>query len=180
MRPMVTTVAWKVHRGQETDMTITTIIIPGPPLAQKRPRFFRRGSGVGTFNPQEAEAGQWLLTALPQIKEKIHGPVVVLAEFFFKRPRSHYGTGRNSDKLKAAAPLFHDVKPDADNLLKFSMDRLRNHAFDDDSKVVIPLPVKRWCDNNPRTEIHIYQADFVFTRLEKYITELKGTNYGQS
>lgn len=127
-------------------MTIkeTTITVDGPPIAQKRPRFFRRGNGVGTFNPQEAEAGQWVLCAKPQIKEKICGPVSITVTFAFARPKGHFGTGKNSHLLKPSAPEKHTAKPDLDNCVKFVKDCLRNLAFEDDSCVVEIIARKIW------------------------------------
>ena len=56
-----------------------------------------------------------------------------------RRPKSHYGTGRNKDILKER---FQNIpctkKPDIDNLIKFVLDALQgdNGFFIDDSQVV--------------------------------------------
>ena len=39
-------------------------------------------------------------------------------EFVFPRPLGHFGTGKNSDKLKASAPTHHTKTPDADKLTR--------------------------------------------------------------
>lgn len=131
------------------------ITINGNPIAQKRPRFFRRGAGVGTYNPQEEEAGKWLISAKPQIKEKISGPVQLFLLFHFQRPKSHYGTGKNSDVLKKSAPVYHTTKPDLDNCIKFVKDCLRNTAFDDDSCVVYIDACKSYINGPGQTMITI-------------------------
>jgi len=136
------------------------IIIKGEPIAQKRPRFYRRGNHVGVYNPQETEAGRWLLEAKSQITERIHGPLVVVIEAVFSRPRSHYGTGRNSGGLKASAPGPYTGKPDIDNVVKFSFDCLNGEAWDDDKQVVSLSAFKRYAvkGEEARTEIKIFRA----------------------
>ena len=134
------------------------IIIDGPPIAQKRPRFFRRGNRVGTYNPQESEAGQWLLQAIPQIGKKLDGPLDLGCLFIFPRPKAHYGTGRNAWKLKASAPKHHIKTPDCDNLVKWVKDCLNGRAYDDDKQVVTIQATKKYVDgseDHPRTEIFL-------------------------
>jgi len=122
------------------------IVIKGKPIAKKRPRFARVGKFVRTYNQQETEEGRWLWEALPQIPEVLDGPVKMECEFVFERPKSHFGTGRNSGKLKPSAPDFHVQKPDADNCLKFLKDCLNKQAYNDDCQVVDERAVKRWAE----------------------------------
>jgi len=64
------------------------------------------------------------------------GPVSVKVMFFLPRPKSHYGTGRNSEHLKSAAPVAPAVKPDVDKLTRAVLDALTGIVFHDDSQVV--------------------------------------------
>lgn len=123
------------------------ILIEGEPIAQARPRFYRRGKHVGAYNPQETEAGKWLLMAKSQIKEKLTGPLDVLIVATFKRPDSHYGSGKNRMILKNSAPRHCTNKKDADNLAKFVLDCLNGHAWDDDRQIVSLNVIKRWAQN---------------------------------
>ena len=68
--------------------------------------------------------------------EPIEGPVVVELEFVFTRPKSHYGTGKNSCKLKPSAPDFHIIKPDLDKLVRSTLDGMTGVLFADDKQVV--------------------------------------------
>uniref|UniRef100_A0A6M3LIP7 Putative endodeoxyribonuclease n=1 Tax=viral metagenome TaxID=1070528 RepID=A0A6M3LIP7_9ZZZZ len=122
------------------------IIIPGKPIAKARPRFVRRGKHVITFNPQETEEGKWLLSARGQIPKPIEGPIEMFCEFVFDRPKSHFGTEKNSDKLKPSAPYFHTNKIDVDNLLKFCNDCLNGEAYKDDCQIVELTGIKRWAN----------------------------------
>lgn len=70
-------------------------------------------------------------------------PLAVSLTFRFPRPRGHYGTGCNADKLKASAPLRPTTKPDVDKIARSTLDSLTGLAFDDDSRVV-ELTVKKW------------------------------------
>jgi Holliday junction resolvase RusA-like endonuclease len=72
------------------------------------------------------------------------------------RPLSHYGTGKNRNKLKSASPEWHSKKPDLDNLVKFVKDCLNGIAWKDDAQVVTLAATKKY-DENPRTMIEINQ-----------------------
>jgi Holliday junction resolvase RusA-like endonuclease len=63
------------------------------------------------------------------------GPVLLDVVFSFTRPKSHYGTGRNADRLKPGAPRFHASKPDADKLARAIGDSLTGVVFRDDSQI---------------------------------------------
>ncbi len=64
------------------------------------------------------------------------GPVQMTVCFTLVRPKSHYGTGKNSGKLKASAPKFPIVKPDSTKLLRAIEDAMSNVVWGDDSQVV--------------------------------------------
>ena len=137
------------------------IVIHGKPIAKKRPRFARRGKFVQTYSDQETEEGLAYLEAKQQINiPPMEGPLKLTAIFYMPRPKSHYGTGRNADKLKPSASRYPTVKPDLDNLLKFYCDVLNGLAWNDDSQVVIKIGEKRYSGNSEgRTEICIDAMD---------------------
>ncbi len=74
----------------------------------------------------------------------LDGPVKVRAEFYFPRPKSHYGTGKNAVHVKDAAPDFHSVKPDGDKLARAIGDALTGIVFRDDSQIAVWRIVKRY------------------------------------
>ena len=57
-------------------------------------------------------------------------------KFTFKRPKSHFRTGRFSSELKPTAPREHCKTPDLDNLVKFYMDAMTGKFYADDSQVI--------------------------------------------
>lgn len=68
-------------------------------------------------------------------KDLITGPVVLTAQFFFTRPKSHFGTGRNAHTLKASAPKRHSQSPDLAKLLRSLEDGITGAIWRDDKQV---------------------------------------------
>lgn len=116
-------------------MKCLAFTIPGNPIAKKR---HRTGNGK-TYSPQtEEERGvQWeIKRQLPPGFELLSGPLLIAVDSYFPRPKGHYGTGKNADKIKSSAPEFHAIKPDHDNLWKFYSDCMNKIVFLDDSQIV--------------------------------------------
>ena len=138
------------------------IIVPGKPIAKKRPRFVanRYGKGGHAYNDQQTEEGKFLLLCLGTIKEKFDCALSMRCCFVFDRPKSHFGTGKNAGVLKTSAPAHHTGKPDIDNLLKFVCDSLNNVAFRDDSQIVNKFGSKRYAEagEESRTEIRLEEV----------------------
>jgi len=132
------------------------LIIPGNPIAKKRPRFARRGKFVKTYNDQETEESKFLFHVMQQWKGELieNTSIAIHIKFCMKRPKSDYGTGRNTGKLKKSAPVDHIKKPDIDNMIKFVLDVLNGHVYHDDSLINYIASAKCYCEN-PRTEITI-------------------------
>jgi len=127
-------------------MNMLTLKIPGKPIAKKRPRFARRGKFTVTYNDQETEEGRFILEVKQQLDGHtlMTGPIRMVVNFYFQRPKSHFGAGRNAGKLKPSAPAYHICKPDLDNLLKFLKDCLNNFVWKDDSQVLELTAMKRY------------------------------------
>ena len=125
------------------------IIIYGKTIAKKRPRFFRRGDFVGTYNAQETEEGRWILDARPQIPNKLDGGIFLKCRFVFSYPKAM------SKKNRVSAQ--HIIKPDLDNLLKFVKDCLNGLAWHDDCQVLKIEAIKFYDSDGSgaRTEIEI-------------------------
>ena len=131
--------------------------IPGNPIAKKRPRFARRGEYTITYNPQETEEGRMLWeikTQLPIGWLPINAPIKISTIFYLKRPKSHFGSGKNAGVLKKNAPTYPVCKPDIDNLQKMVYDCLNKVVWSDDSYIFESYARKEY-SCNPRTEIVI-------------------------
>ncbi len=108
-----------------------SFFVPGIPKAQPRPRAFARKFGdkwaarVYDAGTAECWKSQIAAAARPHLpKHPISGPVSVQITYYMPRPKSHYRTGKYSNELRADAPRFHIVKPDAQNCSKGSFDAL--------------------------------------------------------
>jgi len=129
-----------------------TITIPGKPIAKKRPRFFRRGNFVGTYNAQETEESRAMLIIsqsaklLPVPIEK-GTPISIDCLFVMPYPASL------SAKKRAANPP-HVKKPDVDNMVKFLKDVCNGIIWHDDCQVV-NLTARKEYGENPRTEVEV-------------------------
>ena len=103
------------------------------------------------YNPQTAKAwkqkiGLAVLAELAGVP-MFEGALVVDCVFYMARPKSHFGTGRNAEKLKSSAPKHCTKKPDLDNLVKAVFDSLTDHkVWKDDSYVTGSYVGKRWAN----------------------------------
>ena len=70
-------------------------------------------------------------------RQPILGPVEVRMTFYLKRPKGHYGTGKNQAQLKLGAPPCPAVKPDLTKLVRSTEDALSGIVWRDDCQVVV-------------------------------------------
>lgn len=67
----------------------------------------------------------------------LDGPLVAEFAFTFKRPKSHYRTGRNAHLLRDSAPPYPAVVPDLSKLIRSTEDALTDAGvWADDARVV--------------------------------------------
>ena len=124
--------------------------IKGTPKAQPRPRFNRMTRRV--YNPNTAD--YWKSTIKAELLEhkdkKLIGAFKVYLHFYFKRPASHFGTGKNKHIPKPSSPVRHHFKPDVDNLAKSVLDCLTSLGlWGDDSQVIELKIMKDYADVFP-------------------------------
>jgi len=72
------------------------------------------------------------------------GPLSLDITFWFNRPKSHYGTGKNANKLKPSAPRWHTQAPDSTKLVRSTEDALTKVLWIDDSQVCEQRATKTW------------------------------------
>lgn len=107
--------------------------IVGNPVSLKRYRYTKTGF---TYDPSKRDKADFLAKCMNNRPNKpIKTAVSVKLEFYFVRPKSHFGTGKNSGKLKMSAPAFHIKTPDLDNLVKFVLDSLNGVFYEDDRQI---------------------------------------------
>ena len=131
----------------------------------------KRGGGFVTKNGRPIVAARdsndksngWMqevkwaaISALGKI-ELITEPIELTARFYFARPQSHFGSGKNAGVLKASAPSIHAQSPDLAKLLRSLEDALTGVVWQDD-KLVFSYGVgtgRYWTDKQERTEVEI-------------------------
>jgi Holliday junction resolvase RusA-like endonuclease len=80
-------------------------------------------------------------------EKPIIGPIAVQVWFYMPRPKGHYGTGANADKLRAKAPKHHTVRPDTSKLWRCVEDALTTAGvWRDDAQVVDQSVRKMYAD----------------------------------
>jgi len=124
----------------------------GQPVAQQRPRFARRGSGVACYDNQSKvkEGYKWQIKS--QYRESpIKTPIALDIIFFMPIPASTSGIKKRQMENGIIA---HTKKPDIDNLQKFVLDCLNNLAFEDDSQIV-EIRAKKIYSSKPGTTIRL-------------------------
>ena len=112
--------------------------IPGKPIAKKRPRFYRRGKFVGTYNDQRTEEGKFLtqvITQLPKDFKKFERGTPLHLECFFIMPIPK-STSKKKQAQMVIGDIKHTKKPDTDNLIKFVKDCCNEIVWHDDSQIV--------------------------------------------
>ena len=131
------------------------ISVLGEPKAQPRHRHFQRGKFKGTYDPGKKDKQSFLYLVLEYAPDKpFDEPLCVDIDFYFSRPKSHYGTGRNANKLKPSSSINHITKPDIDNLRKFVMDAM-NKVFWRDDSIICEGHTRKIYSDMPRIEILI-------------------------
>lgn len=88
----------------------------------------------------------------------IDGPIVLSLCFYLPRPKSHFGSGRNSSILKPASPVQHLQKPDVLKLARAVEDALTGVVWRDDCLIVNEVIGKAWGEP-ARVEIQIVSVD---------------------
>ena len=118
--------------------------IQSKPIAKARARFRKYGK---TYDPQEKEKERWQWEAKHQLNEQglgplklIGGPVNLRVSFVFQTPKNT--PKKDMEKLNNGIMMWHDKRPDLDNLIKFVKDCLNQFIYKDDSQVVYIAAMK--------------------------------------
>nr|ADD96382.1 endodeoxyribonuclease RusA [uncultured organism MedDCM-OCT-S09-C20] len=120
-----------------------------------RPQGSKRHVGRGIMVEASKHVGQWrndvmAAAAVTYKGPPITGPVRLEIVFLFPRPKSHFGTGRNADKLKASAPVhcISRAHGDTSKLIRSTEDAISASSgypvIEDDSQVVRLVCEKRY------------------------------------
>jgi len=125
---------------------VVKIELLGNPQTKLRPRFSRWKGRVRTYDQQSEEknTARWLMKAKMPF-EPFECPLHVEMDFHFTRPKS-------------VKRLFHTVKPDVDNLVKFVLDNGNGVVWIDD-KQIVKITARKCYDKEAKTVIRVREAD---------------------
>lgn len=117
------------------------ITVIGKPITQgskTRTKWGMYDDNAKTLHPWRDSVTSAALDARAD-RPKILGPVEVSIWFYFDRPQSHYGTGRNAGILKDSAPPYPitQAQGDGDKLVRAVFDSLTAAGVWADDKLVV-------------------------------------------
>ncbi len=145
-----------------------TIVIPGDPTAQARPRLFKRGRKTMVYDPQGAfksSLKRIVREQLEAIDFDSHFQYPLLNFWFYMPiPKSMSKSERVYADIER---LRHIKKPDVDNLLKLYIDVMTPLVYKDDNCVSLSRAIKLY-SKAPRTVIVIKEMDKIVTPEEMY------------
>ena len=117
-------------------------VLPGKPRTYKPPRFCKKpGGNVYAGHDKTMKTAREVLAEQMQASPLVEVPLMVYAEFYFRRPKCHFKKG----ELKKDAPKFVIKTPDVDNCVKFVLDALQPRVIANDKTVTKIVAEKKWC-----------------------------------
>lgn len=132
-------------------MTAISFWVPGTPAPQGSKKYMGRKGGKGIMLESSKRTAPWrsdvrdagekalaqCMEAGEDLRELWSAPLHASCVFLFTRPKSHFGTGKNSDKLKMDAPVYPMAKNlgDIEKLARAVFDALTGILYEDDKQV---------------------------------------------
>ena len=102
------------------------------PVSLKRHRHRLKG---GTYDPSKKEKDDFIKSIVDFPTEKMTKPIKCVLNFYCKRPKNHYKTGKFANILKDSSPKYNTNNKDLDNMVKFVLDALNDKLYTDDSLI---------------------------------------------
>jgi Holliday junction resolvase RusA-like endonuclease len=102
------------------------------PVSLKRHRHRLKG---GTYDPSKKEKEDFIKSIENFPTEKMCKPIKCVLNFYCKRPKTHYKTGKFANILKDTSPKYNTNNKDLDNMVKFVLDALNDKLYTDDSLI---------------------------------------------
>lgn len=126
--------------------------------SQVRDRAPRQDYIVRDDNPR---AKPWASTISARAAEAYSGPLIrsavgVELAFYFRRPKGHFGTGRNASRIKPGAPVEMITTPDVDKLARCAIDALTGIVIADDS-LIVELCARKLYGEPERVEVRVLE-----------------------
>lgn len=135
------------------------LVVYGKP----QPAGSKRHVGNGRIVDANPNAKSWMQEVAHEAarirdgRRPLEGPLALEILFCVPRPRSHYGTGRNSGQLKDSAPDRPATRPDATKLTRAVEDALTGIFYRDDGQIS-EQHIRRMYSATPRALISVYRV----------------------
>ena len=129
------------------------------PVSLKRHRHRLKG---GTYDPSKKDKELFLKAVGTLPEEKMTQPLKCKLDFYCKRPKNHFRSGKKSNELKEQSPKYNTNNKDLDNMVKFVLDALNDKLYGDDSQVVEIHCKKLYIDN-------ALEEGYIFMQFEEII-----------
>jgi len=104
----------------------------------------------------------------------LEGPLVLTLWFYRERAKGHFGTGRNSGKLKDSAPLRPITLPDNVKLARAVEDALTGVIWQDDAQICDHYIHKRYCNGEQKAGVYVIVK--TLQEIVETLEETKGEN----
>lgn len=150
-------------------MTLLDCTVEGQAVPQGSLTSYLHPRSGRVVTPQKEAVRVWRDTVATVARAHYRGdptpdPVSVHLAFALARPRSHYGTGRNSGQLKPSAPAWCVGPPDLDKLTRAIGDALTGIVWRDDAQIVDLNAAKAWTDE-PHVTIEVHTVGMAKERV---------------
>jgi Holliday junction resolvase RusA-like endonuclease len=128
-----------------------SLTVFGVPVAQGRPKFFRRGNHVGAYDPKKSRdyKASIRIQAIEQLR--VNGAMPPLCEDALAMEVTAY---LPRPKTLPKRVVHHIRRPDADNIAKGCKDAMKGVVYKDDSQIV-ELRVRKVYGDPPRVVIRL-------------------------
>jgi len=103
------------------------------PVSLKRHRHRLKG---GTYDPSKKEKDDFVNVIGGFPEDKMAKPIKCTLDFYCKRPKNHYRSGKYSSQLKDSSPKYNTNNKDLDNMVKFVLDALNDKLYLDDCQII--------------------------------------------
>lgn len=136
-------------------------VVYGKPAQMGSKKAFVRGGRAIITDDNSEKRKQWanavssVAAEVMRGRDLISSPVQLRALFYFRRPNSHYGSGRNATTLKSSAPELHSQTPDLDKLIRCLGDAMTGIVFRDDALIWSMVISRHWTEKQERAEVEV-------------------------
>ncbi len=145
--------------------TLVRFFVSGVPVPKGSMRAFRLPSSARVvMTHANARTKPWQSAVAVAASEaraaltthgELTGPLIVRLVFNMPRPKGHYGSGKNAQKVKAGAPVRPIGKPDLDKLARLVLDACTSVLWRDDCQVVDLRASKQWAAGQPGVHVEV-------------------------